>query len=54
MSDEATDLESLERELNYYKRQLDKLSGDILNFDLTISGLRHELRQKRQGFALLA
>ncbi len=54
MSDETTDLESLHRELNYYKRQLDKLSGDILKLDLTISGLRHELRQKRQGFALLS
>lgn len=54
MTDETINLESLRKELDYYKRQLDKTSGDILNFDLTISGLRHEVRQKRQGFALLS
>jgi signal transduction histidine kinase/class 3 adenylate cyclase/CheY-like chemotaxis protein len=42
------------RELDYYKRQVDTLAGESLRLEYTISGLRHELRQKRQGFALLS
>lgn len=42
------------RELEYYKRQVDTLAGESLRLEYTISGLRHELRQKRQGFALLS
>ena len=41
------------RELNYYRRQLDEMAGENVKLDLAISGLRHELRQRRQGFALL-
>ena len=46
--------ESLQRELDYYKRQVDVLAGESLRLDYTISGLRHEIKQKRQGFALLS
>jgi hypothetical protein len=43
-----------ERELAYYKRQCDTLAGENLKLEYVISGLRHELKQKRQGFALLS
>jgi class 3 adenylate cyclase len=54
MNDDLMNLELLRKKLEYYERQLDKLSGDVLNYDLTISGFQHELRQKRQGYALLS
>jgi signal transduction histidine kinase/class 3 adenylate cyclase len=52
MSDPELTLE--QRELAYYKRQVDTLAGESLRLEYTISGLRHDLRQKRQGFALLS
>jgi signal transduction histidine kinase len=45
---------SPEHERDYYKRQADQLAGENLKLDYTIAGLRHDLRQKRQGFALLS
>src|SRR3954471_11942535 len=42
------------RELAYYQRQVDVLAGENLKLEYRISGLRHELKQKRQGFALLS
>src|SRR3984893_8729827 len=50
----ANDLERLEREIAYYRHQLDALGGEILKLDYTVSGLRHELKQKRQAFAVLS
>ncbi len=43
-----------ERELDYYKRQVDTLAGENLKLDYVIAGLRHDVKQKRQGFALLS
>ena len=54
MSDAPTDLTPEQRELAYYKRQVDTLAGENLKLEYVISGLRHELKQKRQGFALLS
>ena len=54
MSETPPDPEGLRTEVEYYKRQLDDLAGENLRLDYTISGLRHELRQKRKGFALLS
>src|SRR5215813_8938738 len=54
MSETPLDIERLSTELAYYKSQLDELAGENLRLDYTISGLRHELQQKRQGFALLS
>ena len=48
------ELESLRGEADYYRRQVDELGGETLKLDYAISGLRHELRQKRQAFALLS
>ena len=53
MPDEPVDAERLRRELDYYRRQLDEMAGENVRLDLAISGLRHELKQRRQGFALL-
>ncbi len=46
--------ERLRREVEYYRRHVDELGGEILRLDYAVSGLRHELTQKRQAFALLS
>src|SRR5689334_22038767 len=46
--------EALRRELEYYKQQLDELTGENLRLDYSASGLRHEVLQKRAGFAILS
>ena len=43
-----------DRELAYYKRQVDSLAGENLRMEYILSGLRHELKQKREGFSLLS
>ena len=50
----ASDLERVRREIEYYRRHVDELGGEMLKLDYAISGLRHELKQKRQAFALLS
>lgn len=47
-------LDPVRQELAYYKRQVDALGAENLKRDYEVSGLRHELRQKQQGFALLS
>ena len=47
------DPERLRGEVDYYRRQVDELGAETLKLDYAISGLRHELRQKRQAFALM-
>ncbi|HVT45410.1 MAG TPA: protein kinase [Thermoanaerobaculia bacterium] len=54
MSDQSHDHDRLRREVAYYKRQVAELAGENLKLDYTIPALRHELRQKRDGFALLS
>jgi len=54
MLEHSDDIESLRKEINYYKRRLDELAGENLNLDMAISGLKFELKQKRQGFSLLS
>lgn len=46
--------DSLAQELAYYKHQVDEVAGQNLKLDYAISGLRHQIRQKQQGFALLS
>ena len=41
-------------ELEYYRQRADELGGEILKLDYTVTGLRHELRKKRQAFAVLS
>jgi signal transduction histidine kinase/class 3 adenylate cyclase/CheY-like chemotaxis protein len=42
------------REVEYYKRRVDELAAQSLKYDYEISGLRHAIRQKERGFALLS
>lgn len=48
------ELERLRGEVDYYRRHVDELGGEILKLDYGISGLRRALKQKRQAFALLS
>jgi len=45
--------EELRKETAYYKKQLDKLSGQSMRYDLTITTMRHSLKQKNDTFAVL-
>ena len=51
MADEA---EGLRREIEYYRRQIDELGGETVKLDYAVSGLRHQLNQKRQAFTVLS
>jgi signal transduction histidine kinase/class 3 adenylate cyclase len=42
------------RELDYYKRRVDELAAASIKHDYEISGLRHAIRQKERGFALVS
>lgn len=53
-SDGEEKLTELQRAVAYYRKQTDELAGENLRLDYTISGLKHELKQKRQGFSLLS
>jgi signal transduction histidine kinase len=44
----------LRDEVDYYRRHVDELGGEILRRDYVLSGLRHELKQRRQAFAVLS
>ena len=48
------EIEPLRRERNYYRSQIDQLSGEMVRRDYEISALRHTLRQRERGFALLS
>jgi signal transduction histidine kinase/CheY-like chemotaxis protein len=54
MAEDKSDIESLRKEANYYRKKTDELAGENLRLDYTVSGLRHELKQKRAGFKLLS
>ncbi len=54
MSEEILHTEKLHAELDYYKKKLDEIAGENLRNDYALSRLRYELKQKRQGFAVLA
>jgi signal transduction histidine kinase len=54
MSDLQKQLDELGRECSYYKRRVDELTGENVKRDFALSSLRHQLKQKRDGFALLS
>jgi serine phosphatase RsbU (regulator of sigma subunit)/anti-sigma regulatory factor (Ser/Thr protein kinase) len=45
---------ALERQLAYYRRRVDELGGENVKLDITLSEMRHSLRQKQAAFALLS
>lgn len=53
MSQESGQPDQKAREVEYYKKQLEALSGELLNLEYSQSSLRHTLKQKQQGFSLL-
>lgn len=54
-SDErSSNLEALSREAAYYRGRTNSLAAALLQTDARLSSQRHELEQKRSGFALLA
>ncbi len=54
MNEQNAEFESLNKQINFYKQRIEELAGDNLKFDITVSGLKHELRQRRKSFALLS
>jgi len=54
MNEQNAEIESLNKQINFYKQRIEELSGDNLKYDIAVSGLRHELRQRRHSFALLS
>lgn len=54
MADHSAEIERLRKEIAYYKRQLTDVAGENLKLDYMLPALRHELKQKREGFALLS
>jgi len=45
--------DKLQRELAYYKKQLDQISGESIQLDYTLSSLRLELKQKKEALSIL-
>ena len=54
MAEPSSDIESLHKQNSYYKIRIDEVAGENLKLDTTVAGLKHELKQKRLGFALLS
>jgi adenylate cyclase len=54
MAAQDDEIERLRKELAYYRRGADELAGENLKLDMSLAGLKHELSQRRQGFALLS
>lgn len=52
MSDERVG--HLQQELIYYKNKTDELAGENLKLDYAVSGLRHEIKQKKAALNLLS
>jgi len=53
MPGDNDELERLRREVEYYRDQLDELGAKDVKSDYVITTLRREVKQKRQGFAIL-
>ena len=53
-SPEGQDMDELKAALDYYRRNLDKAAGDQVRFDARLSALNRRLRQKEEGFRILA
>ena len=50
----ADEFERLRREIEYYRHQIDELGGETVKLDYAVSGLRHQLNQKRRAFTVLS
>jgi len=53
--DESSSPESkIQKELAYYKKQLDQISGESIQHDFVLSSLRHQLKQKNEALSILS
>ncbi len=43
----------IQKELDYYKKKLEELSGASIRYDYLLTSLRHELKQRKEAFSLL-
>jgi serine phosphatase RsbU (regulator of sigma subunit) len=53
-ANEPTDGAGLEKQLGYYRQRVDELGGENVKLDISLSELRHALRQKQTAFSLLS
>ncbi len=53
MNEGFYDEDELKKEIAYYKKQLDQRSGQAIRHDLSITSMRHSLKQKNDAFAVL-
>jgi len=53
MDENSHSEEELKKEIAYYKKQLDQLSGQSVRHDFAQTTLRHSLRQKNDAFAAI-
>ena len=53
MDDNIENREELQKEIAYYKKQLDQMSGESIRHDYVRTSLRHELKQKKDAFGAL-
>ena len=53
MNENSVPENKLQRELAYYKKQLDQMSGESIRHDFVLSSLRHELKQKKEALSIL-
>jgi len=45
---------SLHKQIEFYKKRVEELTSANLKYDISVSGLKHELRQKRKAFSLIS
>ena len=45
---------SLREKIEFYKKRVEELTSANLKYDISVSGLKHELRQKRKAFSLIS
>ena len=53
MNESSVPENKLQRELDYYKKQLDQMSGESIRHDFVLSSLRHELKQKKEALSIV-
>lgn len=54
MTGPRSDGDDAAAEVDYYRRQVDEVAAENIRLSISVSALQHEVRQKRQGFALLS
>ncbi len=53
MDENSVPDDKIQKELAYYRKQLDQMSGETIRHDFVLSSLRHELKQKKEALSIL-